>query len=501
MPHLSRILHHRILLMALIAPAVAIADDSITLPASLAPSLLMMNGSGEYDRWQGIGRLESHGNSNCTAVLIDTRADHSAPQAPAYVLTSGHCAYKQWQSDLVQSPQAMRGHIEFNFFRDTGTARKVHQLKQLHWSSLRGRDLAIIELQAPLQQLIDEGITPLALAPAPPEVGTELLSVSAPLTANGYTLRVSSCPMDGLRDVVEHPYVWRDNLSNACTDVLPGSSGSPLLDRQDGRIVGIMGTTTRGATPETRCSTDSPCEVKDGQIEWHPATNYATRVDRLSACFTAGNLDINLEYCDLQGATAITHRNPHYQPRMASHTPEAATWNLPLNLGSSHYYTKAVRDAMACEDSKGYSSAHASEPGTELNTSIDTATGMHMLCVLGIDHPAEHLSSAALKNVYISAREVIDQPVQTSAEPAITLLPDGRYNVQLVNKEPGSVRHLFKFGAPEATDCNDARGYKHHSYNFNISSRLLPVTLCTIGFDAADRPSQPRSDLLQAPDA
>jgi hypothetical protein len=489
------------LFVALTAPWLAAAEASANLPASLGPSLLLENLSAQYDHWQGIGRLESLGNRHCTAVLVDTRSVDAPADAPAYVLTSGHCAYPHKQSDLSAAPLPMRGHIEFNFFRDTAAQRKVHQLKRLHWSSQRGRDLAIIELQTPLQQLIDEGVTPLALAAVTPPQGVELLSVSAPLTSSGYTLRVSSCPMEGLRDVVEHPYVWRNNLRTACTDVLPGSSGSPLIEAERGTIVGIMGTTTRGAVAQTRCATDSPCEVENGAITWHPEKNYATRVDGLGACFAAGVLDTGLEQCDLQDAFTVIHRNPYYQARMTDIDTQSATWQLPLTLSSSHYAIKATTDAMACEDPSGYSDAYPSDAQSLIDPPLDTAAGMQLLCVLGMNELADEVSPAALKNVYIAAREVTEQPVGATSTPIVTRLETGRYNVQMAPQEPHQVRYEFKFGAPDTTDCNDRSGYKHHSYNFNISPRLLPVTLCTQAFDAADRASPARADLLEAPEA
>jgi hypothetical protein len=493
------LLNRSALLLGLV-PFAAFADGPIILPANLAPSLLMENANGEYDHWKGVGRLESLANARCTAVLIDTQADGAPADAPAYLLTSGHCAYAHPQLDALSTPQPIRGHIEFNYFRDTSSQRQVYPLKTLHWSTQRGRDLAIIEVDAPLARLRANGIEPLSLAPLPPAQGAPLLSVSAPLTGNGYTLRVSACEMEGLRDVVEHPYVWRNNLRNACQDVLPGSSGSPLLSRDDGRIVGIMGTTTRGSEAEQRCATNTPCEITDGAIDWVADMNYATRTDGLPACFHEGRLDVTLEHCDLQDLFGVTQHNPYYQPRMASHTGEAtANWPAPLTLATSHSYTKIVRNPMACEDPGGYSAAMENLPAQGLNMPLDGTPGMHLLCMLGLDLPSEGLSTAALKNVYVVAQEITDTPPPAAPEPLITLLDTGKYQVQLAHREPDAVYHQFKFGAVGDTDCDDPQGYRYHHYTFNIGPRLLPATLCTRAFDASGRPSPARSDLLEAP--
>jgi len=469
--------------------------------ASFTPSLLLENEDGRFDHWNGIGRMESRGNRMCTAVLIDSRGNPQvdSPDVPAYVLSSGHCTYTQPGQSGVDLE--IEGHVEFNYFKGMSRNRKSYALKRIKWSSLRGTDLALLELDTTLSRLFKDGIKPLALAQQAPTVGMDVLSVSAPLTATGYTLRLSACKLESVVNIVEHPYAWNANLSNRCEDVLPGSSGSPLVDRYTNRIIGIMGTTTRGAAEQSRCFTDSPCEVNDGQASWRVDTNYASPIDSLSACFADGVFDINRPACTLQSAAQLTLANPDYRKhyirleRDKNGDVIAPRWNMAFTVNTSMFKFKATRNPAECREPDGYKSSRDARTA-HINAVIGTEPGIYSLCIAG-HNGNQGAAPGVRENAFIHTVELVEADQTPAPHVNIERLDNGKHQINFISGLPTHANHAYKFGAPELTDCADLSGYKTVYYNFSISPKLLPIKLCTMARDEAGHPSAPRTDLLQ----
>lgn len=431
------------------------ADDGFT---EHGPSVLLENATGAYDRWKGIGRIESLGNRRCSAVLIDTRSTGGGTDAPAYVLSSGHCNYSQL--GLVATDLKTQGHVEFNYFKDTAAQRQIYPLKRLVWNSLQNIDLAVIELGVPLQRLIDEGIEPLKLAARQPALNTPVLAVGAPEVAgSGYTLRASACTFDGTRDIVEFPYVSNANLRNGCQDVLPGASGSPLLDRASGEIIGITGTTTRGSQAADKCLKDAPCELTDGQGTWHANTNYASPVTRLQACLANGRFDLALPGCDLQPAFSVNLHHPYYLTPMVQAGVRRKDWDLRFSTDTSHYFRKLARQPAQCQNIKGYSKALSSKQARIDHPKL-TEPGVHLLCVIGSDLGSEPVSQRALSNAFVLPIQAVKDMPAPVPDVTLTRLETGRESV-VFNHSTRVPHYQYKFGSPDSTDCAAEQGYKH----------------------------------------
>jgi len=459
---------------------------------NLGPSVLLENKDGRYDHWTGIGRLESRGNRRCSAVLLDTRTPDSPVHAPAYLLTSGHCTHTSL--GMIANDLPIQGHVEFNYFKDTAGQRRVYPLQTLAWSSQQNIDLAVVELAVSLEQVIKDGVQPLRLAASPATPNMPVLAVGAPETTSGYTLRASACTVERLADIVEHPYVWRVNLTNRCQDLLPGASGSPLLSREDNRILGITGTTTRGSREADQCLTDAPCEVESGEGTWYADTNYASSIERLPACFANGRFDNSLPGCDMAPGFALTLQNPHYLPAAAN--ARNNDWRLPFTTNTEYVYHKLVRNPLQCQNTEGYSTG-ASGQTAMITLPASLEAGIHLLCILGLDDLQAGLSAALLSNVFTLPIQVFPDGAQPpSSQLIITPLPNGKQNVAF-QRSHALPHYTYKYGPPESTDCSDNSGYKHAFYNFTLSAHLLPAKLCTRVWDLAGDPSPPREDLLE----
>lgn len=247
------------------------------------PVQSLLNADGSRDHWNGIGRIKSRGGSSCTATLIDTRSTDSPPDAPAYVVTSGHCISRQ--NGVIITDREVEGSIQFNFFTDS-TARS-YPLKRINWSSMQGVDLAVVELKPTLKSLIDDGIQPLALASEMPEQDREILWVGAPLTRDTGHLRMAACVHKTSEVIMEQPWVWRHTVRNQCRGVDTGASGSPLLTRDNNEVYAVLNLTNQASSAN---ATEDFSDEIPGFPPMVADSNYGNPVTLLNKCFVSGTL-------------------------------------------------------------------------------------------------------------------------------------------------------------------------------------------------------------------
>lgn len=133
-----------------------------------ARSTLLSNQMGESTQWSGVGKIVIDGKPQCTASLIVTRSTDDEGSGPAYILTAGHCALHRADNTFADVPfKGDKGKIVFNYFSDTPSQFKTYKIKRVRWSTMRGSDLAILELDASLADLIKEGIEPFRISQNP----------------------------------------------------------------------------------------------------------------------------------------------------------------------------------------------------------------------------------------------------------------------------------------------------------------------------------------------
>lgn len=145
-------------LILLPAPTFAI-DWGEGIP-NFQPSRPLLNGQGQHAAWEAVGRLTVEGGMDCTGALLDTRQTGAPSDAPAYVLTAGHCTHALNDPLSIIHDVDAEGSITFNYFEDTQAQPKVFKVKRITWSTLRGLDISIIELVPGLDTVIKSGIPP-----------------------------------------------------------------------------------------------------------------------------------------------------------------------------------------------------------------------------------------------------------------------------------------------------------------------------------------------------
>jgi V8-like Glu-specific endopeptidase len=484
--------------LALVAvSAVAQSSDVGDGLENLSPSRVLNNQQGRYDHWKGIGRLQSEGGRACTATLIDTRTSADTATGPAYVLTSGHCLYRK-NSSVILADQPLSGSVTFNYFADTLAQQQPYPLKHVNWSSMQGVDLAVIELDATLDTLMEAGIQPLQMAEDAPEAGTDILVVGAPLPFPAPYLRMAACTQQTSGEVIEQPWVWRHTVKNQCKDIEAGSSGSPLLIRDSNQLFAVINTTTlatEGQTLELVPSAETTRSDLDG--------NFGNPISYLRPCFVEGKFTSDPETCPLFPTFSLEFSNSvarYAKVKLGEDGNEIYPhWNAAFSIDKPFYRYKTVRQARLCETPDYYSPAIKSEDA-RIETQIGPEVGVHMLCILGVDSTEERPSPGLMRNALTLAVEL--QAPSDPSPPQVQISQRFRsYSINWKFDQRLISHQTFKLGPVESTNCNDSTGYKPAWRKVTVPPEKLPLKVCTYAYDHADQPSQVREDLLVAREA
>lgn len=480
-------------LCSLVEPDNAYSKDYGEELQNFTASKVLENADESRNHWRGIGRL--YINGSCTATLLDTRDASVIEPTPAYVLTSGHCIEKG--NGNIVTHKRLSGVMQFDYFADT-PLYKTYALKEVAWRSMQGVDLAIIELDVSLQTLLKADIQPLELARQKPDNGTDVLIVSAPLGFENATLRMAACTLQSTEEIVEGPWVWRNNVMTRCQDIAGGSSGAPILGRHSNEIIGVVntGNLASGFAP---CEEHAPCTRVGDAYKAIAKNVYGNPTAFLNSCFIRGRIASDaISSCPLYPVFTVTadpkglERYKRVKTRDDG-TMESPTWDYRFSISTAFYRHKTVRTAKDCESGHHYSDAISSTDAF-IDSSIGTRPGFYFLCIVGVDSAAQGAEFGLIKNVLSLPVEVMEELPVARPELAIST----GVGVEQARSEEYRT-YAVKFGPVDATDCAEKDQYTPHTYlDFWFVDEELPLKFCTIAYDRSGQPSEPRVDILSS---
>ena len=255
-------------------------------------------------RYNGVGVIDLN-DGVCTGFLFATGIH---PNAPAYVLTNGHC-----QGSLSKLPtdreiivnRSTKTKFILNYFHDFKPDRLTIPVKRLVYGTMKNNDIAILELTKTQRELTKAGITPLQIAPKPPTLGEPLIVVGVP--SEGVKdelsfLHAATCQVGESANVKEDIYNWKRSIRHQCS-IVGGMSGSPMISLKTQQVVGIINTGVNdSAAKQPQCSLNRPCEVvKNGFVQTFPQENYGQPVDLIPSCFDRhGIFNLDRSTCELE---------------------------------------------------------------------------------------------------------------------------------------------------------------------------------------------------------
>jgi hypothetical protein len=469
------------------------------------PSVLLSSDEG---RSPYAGVVRYRGRVQCTGVFVETFEGRVIPRdTPAYVLTNGHCPEFPGSNQVITDVPAPATHrVVFNYFRDAVARQFEVPVSRIAYATMKGQDIAVLELAVRYRELIDRGFEPWPIALSHPTDEEAVVVVGAPLmnTPGESFLRLAACRLESKAAVVlEYVWHWFDFYRNACADIRGGSSGSPVISRYSGRVVGLVNTTTNGAAPYTECALNHPCEPVAAGITAFDDTSYMTPVADVGHCFSAaGWLDLTRSDCPLdlpQQVTVIPSflgaRNPNRETVIIGAPRQR--WDVTVGGAFDYYRSKVVGAASGdCRDLRGYGSPRRVLDQPVIDEPFPKDEGTRFLCVIGgtrstwglswqdVDHPA-----------VVVVR--IDTTPPTIPAPIKISESEIAWIVTFEPVDPEISTYTYKFGRPAETRCDDPAGYRLALIPFiSLPKTNRPYLFCAIPHDSALNPGSPFESLL-----
>jgi V8-like Glu-specific endopeptidase len=440
----------------------------------IADGTILTKDSNFISELYAIGQFK--GNSTCTGVYIKTS---DAPNAPVYILTNGHCVISSWDdNEIILNRDYPNYEIKFKVFDDIANSEVISILtKKIVYSTMKGRDIAIVELDATHSDLQSKGIFPIKIAEAAPAIDTEIRAYGIPTTFDKQVVRQSTCIQKQKENIAEFIWVWFDVYSNECKDIYPGSSGSPVISDFDKGVWGLINTTTIGAT--SACALGSPCKFK-GTIELQPNTTYVMNITDLKQCFSEKGI-----FEEQLAANVLEMPHPHdaeikIGPRNFSleYIAKNKLEIVVSNTGNNKYLLSPIQD-FDRENKDNYISFSEKE----LSIDFPTEEGLYILAIV-YEEDFEHQDFLTFQ---IDGTRPNHENIKLSINKS-----DKGVSFEPIFNYPELVGYEYKFGAVSECNCEDLSNYLTYlriPIFVSKSEYKFPIKVCIIGSDLADNKS------------
>jgi uncharacterized protein (TIGR03437 family) len=467
------------------------------LPREPPPSSeILLNANGANDAFTGVGQFRAA--LTCTGSLIDP-SGLGASDAKAWLLTAGHCISLEPYGVIRNQP--LTAQVQFNFFVDTPERRVTVRTRATGWSTMKGVDLALVELSATLGDLAAQGIRPLRLAPSEPQAGRAVFwtGVSgSPIPPDLQFLRLGRCTVGNRVQLIEGSWIWNNDLSNDCPDLYAGASGSPLFDAATGEVIGVIGTSTLlnfEQGPDYDCQVNRPCMIGPEGPVMERDTSYAAPVQGIPRCFDQANaLDPERPGCPLDPGFQLTIQSGanEVQP-VANGKP--ATWGAMLSGSQLYYaYKRFPAGEDNCSTFSGYSAPVLVATAPVISDPVGPENGYYFLCVIAGNTPSFDSSWQQPSYASMRFKRVDSQPPLVLVDYELETL-DQAYRLTFQGGDGGTSDlgiQLEKRGPPGSTDCSDSQGYRAQiSIPDTIRNSDLPTRICVKSSDKAGNFADP----------
>lgn len=238
-------------------------------------------------RFAGAARLPG-----CSGAVVSLAG--SLPEDTAIVLTNGHCIRYPFlgaRETLVDQKSFKR----IELLDGSGDVALPTRGVRLVYATMFRTDLAIYELRESYADLAAAGVTPLVLAAGGPARGDRIRIPS------GYHVEQRACTTTGTAHRLhERSWDWWSSIRLPALDgcaIRGGYSGSPIVSRETGEVVGLANT---GYVGGRKCI-DSACEENQrGVVQMKRNMNYGQQTAWIYTCLAADRtLDLDTPGCQL----------------------------------------------------------------------------------------------------------------------------------------------------------------------------------------------------------
>ncbi len=427
-----------------------------------------------------IGQFE--GPMTCTATFIQTPNQNL--DSPAYVITNGHCVNYNFEDNPIYIDTPLDANVIFKKLSDISENNHLrYSCKRILYSTMKGTDLAIVELNHTNRELINAGLTPIPIADAIPNSGEKIFAYGYPLAFNPNTLRVSTGIQGQKFNVAEFIWLWFDFYSNNMKNVSSGSSGSPVFSSLQKGVWGLINTTSTDGVGD--CELGSPCEFTQNKIPYtQPNTNYVLDVTYLKQCFNdKGIFDANLQSCKLE-------KPANFEINLANSVRNFGlnhVKNEQLQLVVDNFIgTKYKIDKFENFDKSNINNFSSISKDT-VSINFPQTEGFYVISVMQNNNmqQAKHLT---FKLDFTAPNLSLIKLSQTKT-------PEGGYSIEPIFVYPELVRYQWK--TCKDCSCQSEDNYTDYTrISKYINPEELPMKVCVKGADLAGNKSLPKEFLL-----
>ena len=329
-------------------------------------------------RFSGVA---AYNGRQCSGAFVVPSALDLATDGPAYVLTAGHCPLGPGADpNAVVLSSTQQSFSQFRDFDDSPAAAVEVGGKLVAFASLKGADLALIELAFSRKALRRRGVVPFVLSDQPTTPDEEIAFAGHPF---GSPALLSACRFEArVPMLLEAPFHFFDAEANQCAGVRSGASGSPIFSLGTGKVVAVLNTTAEPGSG-AECALGRPCEAGPSALVFREGTSYAIPVSGLGACFDAsGRLDVTRAACPLD-------RGNQMLPAVRQITMPA-TPGMPLaiqvsleNAELTHYrYLVGPAASTNCRDASRYGPVVRWTDAPAIEATVAGEPAIHLVCIL-----------------------------------------------------------------------------------------------------------------------
>lgn len=435
------------------------------------------------ERFVPVGKLKT--NVECTATLI-AGSEKPDSQLPALILSAGHCASDILHTNqvIVDQPVEQTWSYTPNYFIDKQGATQPLAVTRIVYATMKQDDIAVFQLAATYGDLASQGIYPLLLQQNLQNENQSVELTHIPVEGveeSQRFLRHSECEITGRTPALYEglfPWIWMPAYSVNCAGVAGGSSGSPVVLKDQTKIVGILNTTV---TPGLKgCGLGRPCEITDNMPVAREGASYFTSIDRVARALTEqGKLDLT-RLDNGQGDIINQYRFWRTQSRVNG---EAAKWNLTLDeMAGAVRYKAGLSSETDCADINGYSNPVSAAEQPLMSLALPQQEGLYLLCIIRQNADNSWLSA---DQAGMALHQIDDTP--PTVAPTFRVTEDEKKWFVFLDVTPYELDTVqVKYGPEKEVNCKDKQGYSLFlGVAFMLAKDQAPWRICTYGKDVA----------------
>ena len=425
-----------------------------------------------------VGQFE--GPSTCTATYIEV--PNQTLDSPAYVITNGHCTNIINEDNPIYLDVPLDAKVVFKKLEGITDDKQVSfSTKKIAYGTMKGTDLAIVQLNHSNKELQNAGIFPIKIANNLPIFGGKIQACGYPLSLQPVQLRMSNGIQGNRSSISEFIWLWHDFYANNFKNIFGGSSGSPVFEDLNKGIWGMINTTTIGGLGT--CELGAPCEfLSNISPITKNETTYVLDIRKIKGSFNAkGIFDINLSTNELEKPFDL---------------------KVSLDLGVRNFGKEQVmNEKLTFEVENFIQTSYRIDPFEAFDKNNNTGFSPVVAGTMQIPFPQKegfYVLSFLKKNQksYLTFKIDFTPPNADLIKLNQTKDAEGFY-IEPIFKYPEIVNYQWKTGPLATCNCADQSDLEpYFRFAKFVPLNELPAKVCVYGYDLAGNQSKLREFVL-----